>query len=107
MTRLLTLVALGLALVSTQVEARSKRIHVTAVVVEQTFTGDIANPAIGDRLISSAELFDKHDDKVGTGTGVCTVISVPETPSAKDTVIQCLITAVFDQGQIIFGGAAQ
>jgi hypothetical protein len=33
MTRLLTLVVLALAFASTQVEARSKRIHVTAEVV--------------------------------------------------------------------------
>ena len=39
MTRLLTLVVLALALVSTQVEARSKRIHVTAKVVETTPIG--------------------------------------------------------------------
>ena len=106
MIRLLTLVVLALALVSTQAESRSKRIHVTAEIVEQTFTGDIANPAVGDRLISSAKLFDKHDEteQVGTGAGVCTVVSVPETPSAEDTVIQCLLSAVFDQGQITFGG---
>ena len=108
MTRLVTLVVLALALVSTQAESRSKRIHVTAEIVEQTFTGDIANPAIGDRLITSAELFDKHDEQeVGTGAGVCTVVSVPEIPSPKDTVIQCLISAVFDQGEITFGGAVQ
>ena len=107
MTRLLTLMVLALTLVSTQAESRSKRIHVTAEIVEQKFTGDLANPAIGDRLISRAELFDKHDEQVGTGAGVCTVISVPETPSAKDTVIQCLISAVFDEGEITFGATVQ
>ena len=108
MARLLTLMVLALALVSTQAESRSKRIHITAEIVEQTFTG-IANPAIGDRLITSAKLFDKHDEteQVGTGAGVCTVVSAPETFSAKDTVIQCLISAVFDQGEITFGGAVQ
>jgi hypothetical protein len=106
MIRLVTLMVLALALVSTQAESRSRRIHVTAVVV-QTFTGDIAKPAIGDRLISSAELFDKHDEQVGTGAGVCTVVSAPETPSAKDTVIQCFISAVFDEGEITFGAAVQ
>ena len=86
MTRLVTLVVLALALVSTLAESRSKRIHVTAEIVEQTFTGDIANPAIGDRLITSAKLFDKHDEteQVGTGAGVCTVVSVPETPRPYD-----------------------
>jgi hypothetical protein len=107
MIRLVTLAVLALALVSTQAESRSKRIHVTAEIVEQTFTGDIANPAVGNQLISSVELLDNNDDKVGTGAGVCTVVSVPETSSTKDTVIQCLLSAVFDQGQITFGGAAQ
>jgi hypothetical protein len=107
MTSLLTLVVLALALVSTPVEAGSKSIQVTAEIVQQTFTGKIANPEIGDQLISSVELFDNNDDKVGTGTGVCTVISVPEPHEPEDTLIQCLLTAVFDQGQIIFGGSAQ
>jgi Dirigent-like protein len=109
MTRLLTLVVLALALVSTQVEARSKRIHVTAKIVESKFTGDMEHPKIGDQLISSAELFDKQDEKeqVGTGTGVCTVVSVPAPPNLNDTFLQCLLTATFDKkGQIIFGGAA-
>jgi hypothetical protein len=43
---------------------------------------------------------------VGTGAGACTVVSVPEQPEAGDTLIQCLNSAVFDQGQIIFGGLA-
>lgn len=109
MTRLLTLVALSLALAVAPAfgEARAKRIHVTAKVVEQTFTGDLADPQIGDKLIISVELFDKHEKKVGTGAGACTVVSVPEHPKAEDTLIQCLNSAVFDQGQIIFGGLAQ
>jgi hypothetical protein len=109
MTCLLTLVALSLAMAFAPApgEARSKRIHVTAEIVQQTFTGDIANPKVGDQLISSVELFDKNDDKVGTGAGVCTVVSVPEHPEAEDTIIQCLLSAVFDQGQMTFGGVAQ
>jgi hypothetical protein len=109
MTRLLTLVALGLALISTQVEARSKRIHVTVKIVQQTFTGDLANPKLGDQLISSVELFDKHEEeeKVGTGAGTCTIVSVPEPPVVEDTLLQCVLTAVFDKkGQILFGGVA-
>jgi hypothetical protein len=100
MTRLLTLVVLGIALVSTLAEAKSKRIHVTAQVVQQTFTGDLAEPQIGDRLITSVELFDKTDGKVGTGTGVCTIVS----PSER--LQQCLLTAAFAEGHIIFGGLA-
>src|SRR5262245_56589743 len=99
MTRLLTLVVLAMALISTQAEARSKRIRVTAVIVEQTFTGDIANPAVGYRLISIAELFDKHDEKeqVGTGAGVCTIVTVPEPPNLDNTFLQCFLTATFDK----------
>jgi hypothetical protein len=106
MIRLVTLVVLALALISTQAESRSKRIHVTAEIVQTTFTGDLADPQLGDRLISSVKLFDKHDDEVGTGTGVCTVASVQDLPEVKDTLLQCLLTATFDKGQIIFAGAA-
>jgi hypothetical protein len=89
----------------------SERIHVTAEIVEQTFTGDIANPKVGDKLIIRADIFDKNDKnkKIGIGAGVCTVVSVPEDPEAKDaedTLLQCLNSVAFDQGQIIFGGLA-
>ena len=104
MTRLLTLVALSLALAIAPAfgEAGAKRIHVTAKIVEQTFTGDLADPQIGDQLITSIEAFDKHDKKVGTGVGVCTIVSAPP----PDIRLQCLSTAVFPNGQIIFGGFA-
>jgi hypothetical protein len=103
MTRLLTLVALGIALVSTLAEAKSKRIHVTAEVVKTTSTGDPAKPQIGDQRITSVVLLDKHDDEVGTGTGICTLVSLPPL----DSLVQCFITAVFaNKGQIIFGGVA-
>ena len=67
MTRLLTLVALSLAMAVAPAfgEAGAKRIHVTAKIVEQTFTGDLADPQIGDQLIVSVELFDEHDKIVG------------------------------------------
>ena len=39
---------------------------------------------------------------MGTGTGACSVVSV--LPS--DSLLQCLLTAVFASGQILFGGAA-
>jgi hypothetical protein len=100
MTQLLTLVVLGLALVSTLAEATSKRIHVTARVVQTTFTGDPAKPQIGDRLITSVELFDQTDANVGSGVGVCTLVSPSEM------LQQCLNTAAFAEGHIMFGGLA-
>ena len=105
MTRFLTLVVLGLALAASLAEAKSKRLHVTATVVKQTFTGDFDHPEIGDQLITTVELSDKHERDVGTGAGVCTVVSVPP----QDTLLQCLSTAVFTKfpkGQILFGGVA-
>jgi hypothetical protein len=108
MTRLLTLVALGLAIAfaPTPGEAASKRIHVIAKVVQQTFTGNLASPKLGDRIINNVELFDDSDTKVGAGAGVCTIVSIQESP--PDTPVQCLLSAVgvFDKGQIIFGGLA-
>jgi Allene oxide cyclase barrel like domain len=107
MTRLLTLVVLGIAVASTLAQAQSTRIHVTAKVVQQKFTGDLANPKLGDQLLTSVELFDDSDIKVGTGVGACTIVSVPQPPEVEDTLLQCLLTAVFDKkGQITFGGVA-
>jgi hypothetical protein len=101
MARLLTLVVLSLAFVSTLADAGSQRIHVTAKIVETTFTGDPENPKIGDQFINRVVMFDEQDNEVGTGVGVCTFFSVPP----QDTLLQCLITSVFDnRGQIMFGG---
>ena len=103
MTRLVTLVVIALALVSTQVEARSKRIHVTAEVTQATFTGVQADPQLGDRSITSVDLFDDNHTKVGTGTGFCTIVSLPPLEAR----VQCLLSATFDdEGQIIFAGVA-
>jgi hypothetical protein len=100
--RLLTLVVLGIAVASTLCEAKTKRIHVTAEVVQQAFTGDPANLQLGDRRINNVDLFDESHTKVGTGAGSCTIVSVPPL----DTREQCLLTAEFTEGQIIFGGVA-
>jgi hypothetical protein len=97
----LTLLVLALVLVSTLAEAKSKRIRVTAEIVQQTFTGEIADPKLGDQLITNVELRDKHD-VVGTGVGVCTIVRVPPL----ETLLQCLLTAEFAKGQILFGGVA-
>jgi hypothetical protein len=104
MTRLLTLVAIGIAFVSTLAEAKSQRIHVTAEVVKTTVIGDPDEPKIGDQTITSVVLFDKHHAEVGHGAGVCTRVSLQPPLGA---LVQCYITAVFDdKGQIIFGGVA-
>jgi hypothetical protein len=107
-TRLLTLVVLCIAVVSTLAEAKSKRIHVTAKVVESTFTGASTNPKIGDQRITLVDLYDDNDTKVGTGVGVCTLVTTPDvTIPNPDALQQCLLTAAFDEeGHIIFGGLA-
>ena len=104
MTRLLMLVTLGLAIAVAPGlgEAASKRIHVIATIVQQTFTGDLASPKLGDQLINNVKLFDDSGTQVGTGVAVCTIVSEP--PLA--TLVQCLLSAVFAEGQIIFGGLA-
>ena len=102
MKHVLILVIIALALTSTIAEAQAKRLHVTAQVVQQTFTGDVAHPQLGDQFITNVVLFDEHNTQIGTGTGACTVVSVP--PLA--TRLQCLLAAVFAGGQITFGGVA-
>ena len=71
MTRRLALMALGLAIAFAPIpgEAASKRIHVIAKVVEQTFTGDLKNPKLGDKIINNVDLFDDSGTKVGRGVG--------------------------------------
>jgi hypothetical protein len=102
MTRFLMLVVLVLVVTSTLVEARAHRIHVTAKIVQTTLTGDPDHPKIGDQIVSSVVLLDEHDTQVGTGTGVCTLASLPPL----DPLVQCLLTVVFAEGQLIFGGVA-
>jgi len=102
MTRLLTLVVLGIAVVSSIGEATSKRIHVMAQVVQTAFTGAPHDLRLGDQQINTVVLLDKSGTSVGTGAGVCTLVSLPPL----DTLVQCLITAVFAEGQLIFGGVA-
>jgi len=102
MKRVLTLMSVALALTSSLAEAQAKRIHVTAQVVQQIFTGDFAHPQLGDQLITSVVLLDEHNRQVGTGAASCTVVSVPPL----DTRLQCLLGAVFAGGQITFGGLA-
>ena len=102
--RLLTLVALGMAISAVLIpcEAKSKRIQVTAQVAQQTFLGDPVSPQLGDRRITSVDLFDERGTKVGTGGASCMIVSVPPL----DTLEECLLTAVLAEGQIMFGGMA-
>jgi type IV secretory pathway VirB2 component (pilin) len=102
--RLLTLVVLVLAFsaVSTLCEAKSKRLHVTAQIAQLTFTGDPDSPQLGDRSIGNADLVDESGTSVGTAVSSCTIISVPP----QDTRDECLLTAVFAEGQIMYGGVA-
>ena len=102
MTRVLMLVVLVVAVTTTFAEARANRIHATAKIVQTTATGDPTHPKLGDQIISSVVLLDEHETHVGTGTGVCTFASLPPL----DTLVQCLLTAVFAEGQLIFGGVA-
>jgi hypothetical protein len=76
MTRLLTLVAIGIAFLSTLAEVKSQRIHVTAEVVKTTVIGDPDEPKVGDQTITSVVLFDKRHAEVGHGAGVCTLVSL-------------------------------
>lgn len=102
MIRFLTLVVLVLAVASTLAEARANRIHVTVNIVQTIIVGDPNYPKLGDQSISSVVLLDEHETPIGTGTGVCTIASLPPL----DTLVQCLLTAVFAEGQLIFGGVA-
>jgi hypothetical protein len=91
-----------LAVTATLAEAKAKRLHVTAELVQQTFTGDLAQPQLGDQLITTVVLRDEEGEDAGTSAGACAIVSVP--PLAIR--VQCLLTAVFANGQIIFGGVA-
>ena len=69
MPHCVTVVVLSLALAATLAEAKAQHIHVTAQVVQQTFTGEFANPQLGDQLITSVVLLNEEAEEVGTGTG--------------------------------------
>jgi hypothetical protein len=87
---------------STLCEATTKRIQVIAQVTQQTFIGEPASPQLGDRRITNVDLLDESGIRVGTGGSSCTIVSVPPL----DILEQCLLTAVFVDGQIMFGGLA-
>lgn len=93
---------LGTAFSVISTVSEAKTLHVIAQTVQQAYIGDPANPQLGDRIILNVDLFDDDGGDVGTGAGVCTIFSVPPL----DTLVECLSTAVFAEGQIVFGGVA-
>jgi hypothetical protein len=103
MIRFLTPVAFSLAIAFVPIpgEAAPKRIHVFAKLVEQTFTGDPRNPKLSDRLINHVEFYHEDGTKVGVGAAVCTIVNTKKLPR---TLVQCLLTGVFEQGRIVLGG---
>jgi hypothetical protein len=79
-----------------------KIIHLTAVIAQQTFVGDLNNPKLGDQFILNGDLFDDSNAKVGHAVSSCTVVSVPP----RATEVACLSDTVLAQGKITLGGAA-
>ena len=67
-------------------------------------SGDPTDPKIGDQRITSVVLIDKHKNEVGTGTGICTLVSLPAP--GEDGLVQCFITvSLAKKGHFgIFGG---
>ena len=95
MTRLLTLVALSLAMACTPAigEARSKRIHVTAKIVEQRSSAIRPSPKIGDQTINTVELLDKDNERGRHWRGNLHACHPPRT-LGLDALVQCFITAI-------------
>ena len=102
MARLLTLVVIGIALVSTLVEAKSIRIHVTAKILKTTVISGPGEPRSATRPSPLSCCSTSIIRKWALAREFCTLVSL-EPPLGA--LVQCLITAVFDnKGQIIFGG---
>jgi hypothetical protein len=64
--------------------------------------GDPTSSQLGEGRITNVALFDENHTSVGTGGASCTIVSI----SPLDTREECLLTAVFAEGQIMFGGLA-
>ena len=103
---LLTPVVLGLALVCMATsfsEAQSKIIRVIATLDQLDPPPPSPFPtALGDSNTANADLADAQGHSAGTLASHCTIISVPP----RDLLEQCLLTAVFPSGQIVFAGIA-
>jgi hypothetical protein len=58
-----------------------------------------SRPAQGDQFVFTSDVFAPSGAKVGTGAGVCTVVSTVGSPLAL-----CQITRSFAQGQVVATG---
>ena len=94
--------AAGLSTASAKNNSGERVIHQTAVLAQQTFTGDPDNPKLGDQFVVNVDLFDDSKAKVGHSGSTCTVVGVPP----RQTEVQCLADIVLAQGKITFGGLA-
>jgi hypothetical protein len=95
---LLLPLVIGMTLVcmTTFSEAASKIIHVTATLDQKT-----SFPVqLGDSNTANADLADDDGNSAGTLVSHCTIVSVPN----RALLEQCLLTADFPSGQILFGG---
>ena len=65
-------------------------------------------PSIGDRLVFSNPLFDKHDRVIGRDAAECVIVRIdPTEPPDRQQIVQCTISAQFADGQITVQGLAQ
>ena len=85
-----------------QLARSSNRLHLTAVIAQQTFIGDPNNPQLGNQFMLNGGLFDDSSAKVGHVASSCTVVSVPP----RATEVACLSDTVLAQGKITVGGVA-
>jgi hypothetical protein len=67
----------------------------------ERLVGAVTNsrPAQGDQYIFASDLFAPSGAKVGTGAGVCTVVSAAASPQAL-----CQVTRTLAQGQVVTTG---
>ncbi len=71
--------------------------------------GGAPGPSVGDRLIFSADLFNREDRKVGRDGADCVVVRIDRSrPSPlEQQVVECMVTVELPGGQITFQGLAQ
>ena len=93
-------VCLVLVCMTTFSEAEPKIIHVIATDPDpqQTFIGP--QTTLGDSNLGNFKITHDNGTPAGTVAAHCTIVSVPP----RDLLEQCLLTAKFPDGQILFGG---